>query len=272
MTAVRAVFWATLLAIGLSFIRPETALWPRRLAAALAGAGRSVVPVVATTAVAGIIVGVVTLTGLGLKVSGVIVTLAGGSLRADGRSTPPSPCWVLGLAVPVTASYIIAAVMIAPALVQVGIPPTAAHMFIFYYAVLSGGQPADRAVAVRGRGADRRRSDEDDAAHLEVHAAGIRGAVHVHAERARRRGLLLQAPWPTCCGRSRWRRSAWRVSPPRGVRMDQAEANLLERAGMTIIGILLDRRQLADSCGRSGGLSPLSVRMCSYTAVRLEQQ
>ena len=65
MTAVRAVFWATLLAIGLSFIRPETALWPKRLAAALASAGRSVVPVVATTAVAGIIVGVVTLTGLG---------------------------------------------------------------------------------------------------------------------------------------------------------------------------------------------------------------
>jgi TRAP-type uncharacterized transport system fused permease subunit len=80
MTAVRAVLWSTLLAIGLSFIRRETALGPKRLAAALAGAGRSVVPVVATTAVAGIIVGVVTLTGLGLKVSGVIVTMAGGSL------------------------------------------------------------------------------------------------------------------------------------------------------------------------------------------------
>ena len=48
--AVRAVFWATLVAIGLSFIRAETALWPQRLVAALAAAGRSVVPVVATTA------------------------------------------------------------------------------------------------------------------------------------------------------------------------------------------------------------------------------
>ena len=49
--------------------------------------------------------------------------------------------WVLGLAVPVTASYIIAAVMVAPALVQVGVPDVAAHMFIFYYAVLSEVSP-----------------------------------------------------------------------------------------------------------------------------------
>jgi TRAP-type uncharacterized transport system fused permease subunit len=140
MTAVRAVFWATLLAVGLSFLRSETALRPKRLAAALASAGRSVVPVVATTAVAGIIVGIVTLTGLGLKVSGLIVTLAGGSLPLTVVYAAIA-VWVLGLAVPVTASYIIAAVMIAPALTKVGIAPTAAHMFIFYYAVLSEVSP-----------------------------------------------------------------------------------------------------------------------------------
>src|SRR5690606_29504211 len=49
--------------------------------------------------------------------------------------------WLLGLAVPVTASYIIAAVVVAPALIQVGVPPVAAHMFIFYYAVLSEVSP-----------------------------------------------------------------------------------------------------------------------------------
>ena len=49
--------------------------------------------------------------------------------------------WILGLAVPVTASYILAAVMVAPALVQSGVPPPAAHMFIFYYAVLSEVSP-----------------------------------------------------------------------------------------------------------------------------------
>jgi TRAP transporter 4TM/12TM fusion protein len=64
LTAFRAVFWATMLAIALSFLHRDTALWPRRLARALAAGGRSVLPVAATTATAGIIVGVVTLTGL----------------------------------------------------------------------------------------------------------------------------------------------------------------------------------------------------------------
>ena len=140
MTAFRAVLWATVLAFGLSFIRPETALSPRRLAGALEAGGRGVLSVAATTAAAGIIVGVVSLTGLGLKLAGLIVSMAGGS-RPLTVLFAALAVWVLGLAVPVTASYIISAVMIAPALTQVGIAPVAAHMFIFYYAVLSDVSP-----------------------------------------------------------------------------------------------------------------------------------
>jgi TRAP transporter 4TM/12TM fusion protein len=140
MTAFRAVFWATCLALGLSFVRPETALWPRRLLKALEDGGRGVISVAATTATAGIIVGVVTLTGLGLKIAGIIVTMAGGSLPLTVIYSAIA-VWLLGLAVPVTASYIIAAVMVAPALTQVGVAPAAAHMFIFYYAVLSEVSP-----------------------------------------------------------------------------------------------------------------------------------
>ena len=140
MTAFRAVFWATCLAVALSFVRPETALWPGKLIRALEAGGKGVLSVAATTATAGIIVGVVTLTGLGLKIAGIIVTLAGGSLPLTVVYSAAA-VWLLGLAVPVTASYIIAAVMIAPALVQVGVAPAAAHMFIFYYAVLSEVSP-----------------------------------------------------------------------------------------------------------------------------------
>jgi TRAP transporter 4TM/12TM fusion protein len=140
VTAFRAVFWATLLAAAMSFIRPETALWPRRLLTALEAGGRGVLPVAATTATAGIIVGVVGLTGLGLKLAGLIVALAGGSLLLTVVYAALA-VWLLGLAVPVTASYVIAAVMIAPALIQVGVAPVAAHMFIFYYAVLSEVSP-----------------------------------------------------------------------------------------------------------------------------------
>jgi len=139
-TAFRAVFWATGLAIALSFLNRETALWPRRLARALAAGGRSVLPVAATTATAGIIVGIVSLTGLGLKVAGLIVTLAGNSLALTAIYAALA-VWVLGLAVPVTASYIIAAVMIVPALIKVGVAAPAAHMFVFYYAVLSEVSP-----------------------------------------------------------------------------------------------------------------------------------
>jgi TRAP transporter 4TM/12TM fusion protein len=140
MSAFRAVGWAMLLAVGVSFLTRETALSPRRLLAALEAGGRGVLSITATTATAGIIVGIMTLTGLGLKIAGIIVTLAGGSLVLT-VVYGAFAVWLLGLAVPVTASYIIAAVMIAPALTQVGVPDYAAHMFIFYYAVLSEVSP-----------------------------------------------------------------------------------------------------------------------------------
>jgi TRAP transporter 4TM/12TM fusion protein len=140
LTAFRAVFWAMVAAFGLSFTRRETALVPRRLADALEDGGRGVLSIAATTATAGIIVGVVTLTGLGLKMAGIIVALAGG-MRELTAIYAALAVWLLGLAVPVTASYIIAAVMVAPALVKTGVPDFAAHMFIFYYAVLSEVSP-----------------------------------------------------------------------------------------------------------------------------------
>jgi len=140
MSAFRAVFWAILLAGALSYLRPETALTPGRLLTALRTGGQGVLGVAATTATAGIIVGVVTLTGLGLKMAGVIVSLAGGTAALTVVYSAVA-VWLLGLAVPVTASYIIAAVMIAPALVTAGVPDYAAHMFIFYYAVLSEVSP-----------------------------------------------------------------------------------------------------------------------------------
>jgi TRAP transporter 4TM/12TM fusion protein len=140
VTAFRAVFWATVVAVAVSFFNRGHALGPKRLAAALAAGGRGVVPIVATTATAGIIVGVVTLTGLGLKAASLIVTLAGGQAVLTVLYSAVA-VWVLGLAVPVTACYIIAAVMVAPALTQIGIAPAAAHMFVFYYAVLSEVSP-----------------------------------------------------------------------------------------------------------------------------------
>jgi TRAP transporter 4TM/12TM fusion protein len=179
LTPFMAVFWSIAIAFGLGFVRADTRLVPPRaglaglavgaaalllgqrpsvacflgllaalgaggansgLLRALIAGGRGVVPVAATTATAGVIVSVVTLTGLGLKVSGIIVSLAGGALLPTVLLAAVA-VWLLGLAVPVTASYIIAAVTIVPALEQVGVAPAAAHMFTFYYAVLSDVSP-----------------------------------------------------------------------------------------------------------------------------------
>jgi TRAP transporter 4TM/12TM fusion protein len=139
-TPTLSVLYATGLAVALSFLRRETALGPARLWKALESGALNVLSVAATCATAGIIVGVVTLTGLGLKFASIIVAFAGHSVVLTALYTALA-MWLLGLAVPVTASYIIAAVVLAPALVQLGVPPYAAHMFIFYYAVLADVSP-----------------------------------------------------------------------------------------------------------------------------------
>lgn len=186
MTVFAAVFWALVLAMGLSLLDREAHLgaWPawgvglvvtglfyvfdeprqlgfatfagliamivtalvrrapedRRLLDALASGGRGVLSVATTTATAGIIVSIMTLTGLGLKLSGLIVDLAGGAPLPTVLLAAVA-VMALGLAVPVTASYVIAAVMIVPAMTATGIPEFAAHMFVFYYAVLSDVSP-----------------------------------------------------------------------------------------------------------------------------------
>jgi TRAP transporter 4TM/12TM fusion protein len=154
---VLSVFWATVVSLLTSLLRADTALIPRdvfqsganslgqRLAGmplvkALEAGSVGMLNVATTCAGAGIIVGVVTLTGLGLKFSTIVVDYAAGSLLLTAIFSA-LVVWIVGLAVPVTASYIICAVIAAPALTKLGVPDFAAHMFIFYYAVLSEVSP-----------------------------------------------------------------------------------------------------------------------------------
>jgi TRAP-type uncharacterized transport system fused permease subunit len=139
-------------------------IWPQKLFRALQAGSVGMINVAATCAAAGMIVGVVTLTGLGLKFSSIVLAYADGGARsvvgllgALGVEATAALAadlkllftafftslivWIVGLAVPVTASYIICAVIAAPALIQLGVADFAAHMFIFYYAVLSEVSP-----------------------------------------------------------------------------------------------------------------------------------
>ena len=155
---IASVFWATVVAFFVSFLNRDTALLDLRvfvdrpqgwvadvllrskLKKALEAGSVGMLNVAATCAAAGLIVGVVTLTGLGLRFSEIVISYAGGSLILTALYTALI-VWVVGLAVPVTASYIICAVIAAPALIKLGVPDFAAHMFIFYYAVLSEVSP-----------------------------------------------------------------------------------------------------------------------------------
>ncbi len=151
-----SVFWATIVSAASSMLRRDTAiisydwlqgkepfwsgLYRTNLVKSLAAGTTGVLAIAVTCAGAGLIVGTVTLTGLGLKFSSIVIEYAGGSLLLTTIYTG-LVVWVVGLAVPVTASYIICAVIAAPALINLGVPAFAAHMFIFYYAVLSEVSP-----------------------------------------------------------------------------------------------------------------------------------
>jgi TRAP transporter 4TM/12TM fusion protein len=177
---VYSVFWATVATALLSFFQRDTALipydwfrgrlpwirgfWNSGFVKALESGSMNVLSVAMTCAAAGIIVGVVTLTGLGLKFSAIVLEYSDGGaqglvnfLALFGVDKTPALLhdmkllltaiftalivWIVGLAVPVTASYIICAVITAPAMIKLGVPDFAAHMFIFYYAVLSEVSP-----------------------------------------------------------------------------------------------------------------------------------
>jgi len=131
---------ATAIQFALAFLDRATWWTPRRVWEAAASGAMGALSVTSVMAIAGIIVGVMTLTGLGLKMANMIVDLAGGSLLLTAVYSAVS-VMLLGLAVPVTASFIISWVIIGPALTQLGVPNYAAAMFIFYYAVLSEVSP-----------------------------------------------------------------------------------------------------------------------------------
>jgi TRAP transporter 4TM/12TM fusion protein len=139
-TPFRAVVYATVLAFLLSFLDRKAWITPKRIWQSLSQGATGALSVIPVMAVAGIIVGVMTLTGLALRLAGIVVDFANGNLALTAILSA-IVVTLLGLAVPVTASFIISFVVISPALQAVGVEPFAAAMFIFYYAVLSEVSP-----------------------------------------------------------------------------------------------------------------------------------
>ncbi len=114
--------------------------WGRDIAQGLSDGARMAIPISAACATAGIIIGIITLTGLGLRMQSILLLLSGGELWAALFFTALGSI-ILGLGVPTTANYIIMATLMAPALIELGVPPLAAHMFVFYFGILADTTP-----------------------------------------------------------------------------------------------------------------------------------
>jgi TRAP transporter 4TM/12TM fusion protein len=139
-SAYRAAMLGIVSLIVVSWVRVSTRMGPRAILKTLASGAKGAMEIAATCAAAGIIVGILTQTGLGTKFAMIIFNYSGGNLYVALVFTMIIAL-ILGMGMPTTAAYAICASVLAPALIQMQVPPMAAHLFIFYYACISALTP-----------------------------------------------------------------------------------------------------------------------------------
>ncbi|NRS17268.1 TRAP transporter permease [Brevibacillus sp. HB1.4B] len=140
ISAERSAIIGIISTIIVGAFRKETRMSIADILEALASGARMALGVVAATACAGIIVGTITLTGIGLKLANGLIDLAGGQLFLTLFFTMIASL-ILGMGTPTTANYIITSTIAAPALIQLGVPAIAAHMFTFYFGIVADITP-----------------------------------------------------------------------------------------------------------------------------------
>jgi TRAP transporter 4TM/12TM fusion protein len=147
-SVIRAGTLATVAALVVSWLTPH-AMGPRALLNALALGARMSIQIIAVCACAGIIVGVISLTGVGSRFSSLLLGIAGQS-QLLALIFAMLIALVLGMGMPTTAAYAVAASVVAPGLIQLGIEPLIAHFFVFYFAVISSITPPVALAAYAG--------------------------------------------------------------------------------------------------------------------------
>lgn len=158
MTPTRAAVYCILLALFISPWRQQTRIGLTGMLVVCRNTLFATLPIVAAVAAAGIVIGVLNLTGMGLMMSSLIVELGAGNIWAILLLTAFAS-FVLGMGLPTSAAYLLLAVLVAPALTRLGLPAISAHMFIFYYGLVSAITPpvalaAYAAASISGAGAN----------------------------------------------------------------------------------------------------------------------
>lgn len=150
-TAAMAGFWSVVTVFLVNMLRADTRLNPRKLLNAFEDGVATALTIVVACACAGIVIGCITLSGLGASFSSAIIKVSGGSLAIALLLTALAGI-ILGLGVTPTIVYITLAVLVVPALVELGVEPFAAHFFAFYYGVLGNITPPVAIVAFAAAG------------------------------------------------------------------------------------------------------------------------
>jgi len=139
-SAMFAGFWSLVVAFVLSWVKRDTRIGLQKSIATMIDSAQAAMPVALACATVGIVVGVVSTTGLGLKLATGIVGLAGGNLFMTLVLSMVAAL-VLGTGLPTSATYIMTAIMAAPALELLGVPKLVAHFFVFYFGILADLTP-----------------------------------------------------------------------------------------------------------------------------------
>ena len=150
-TPMRAALAAIALSIICACLRKSTRISFKQIIQGLIDGSKGVLGVLIACATAGIIIGVVTKTGVGLKVATALLDLAGGKLLPAMFFTMITSL-ILGMGVPTTANYVITSTIAAPALIQMQVPVLAAHMFAFYFGIVADVTPPVALAAYAGAG------------------------------------------------------------------------------------------------------------------------
>ena len=150
-TPMYACIFSIIAALILANVKKETRMGLEKILNALENGAKGALQVACACACAGIIIGIVNLTGLGLKFTGFVLYLAGESLTPALLFTMIAGI-ILGMGLPTTAAYIVMAALLVPGLIKLGIVPIAAHMFAFYYAIISAITPPVALAVYAGAG------------------------------------------------------------------------------------------------------------------------
>ncbi len=139
-SVTRAAFWANISIFIATAMRPGKRMTCKQILAGLEKGAYTALPVIAILALAGVVVGMVTLTGLGLMMSSILIELAHGNLLLLLFFTMLASI-LLGMGVPPVAAYIVLAILVVPALIDMGVYPLAAHLYVFYFSIVAGITP-----------------------------------------------------------------------------------------------------------------------------------